>query len=254
MRSLFLLFFPLSVLAQTPRVLSTAPANLAGAVSATQPIVIQFDKPLHPASVSHASIRVFGRWSGPTFGNFTLEDDFKRIVFTPAEPFFSGEMVTVSVNKKLKAAGTLTPVRGHLWQFGIKTATGSLKQTQVDVIELRLEGETWIETYGAYAGDLNNDGSSDLTTVNENSDDLRVLLNDGTGNYPDTNITPIPMGDSYPSPSEAADFDNDGEIDMVVTTAHGNETRVLFGDGLGGFPHMDKYTTGNATRGVITGD
>jgi hypothetical protein len=120
-------------------------------------------------------------------------------------------------------------------------------------IELRLPGESWIQTYGAYAGDLNNDGHSDITAVNEQSDDLRVLLNNGSGQFPVTGA-PIDMGTGTASPNEAGDFNNDGEIDLVVTTAHNNETRVLFGDGLGGFPQMDKYTTGNATRAVLVGD
>ncbi|MBC7775441.1 MAG: VCBS repeat-containing protein [Phycisphaerae bacterium] len=256
MRTLFLLALlchSIGTYAQSPQVLNISPANMAGAVSPSQNIVIQFDAPLDPSSVSSTSVRVFGRWSGPAAGSFTMEDGYKRIVFSPTAPFFAGELVTVSVNKKLRSALGPPLEKGHFWQYIIKTAPGSLKQNQVEVIPLRLPSETWIETYGAYAGDLNNDGHSDLVAVNEHSDDLRILLNDGTGHFPVTSA-PIVMGTGTASPNEAADFNNDGEIDLVVTTAHHNETRVLFGDGLGGFSHMDKYTTGNATRAVVVGD
>ncbi len=240
--------------AQNPQVLSVSPSNMAGAVSASQTIEIQFDAPLDPGSVTASSLRVFGRWSGPAAGSFALEDSGKRIVFSPAQPFFAGEMVTVSVNKKLRSALGPALEKGHFWQYGIKTAPGSLQQNKIETIELRLPTESWIQTYGAYAGDLNNDGHSDLTAVNEQSDDLRILLNNGAGQFSNANISPIDMGTGSASPNEAGDFDNDGEIDLVVTTAHNNETRVLFGDGLGGFPHIDKYITGNATRAVLVGD
>ncbi|MDO8367471.1 MAG: FG-GAP-like repeat-containing protein [Saprospiraceae bacterium] len=256
MRSLLLiasLCHSLATFAQSPQVLTVSPTNLYGAANPAQNIEIQFDAPIDPASVTSASVRIFGRWSGPAAGSFVLEDGDKRIVFSPALPFFAGEMVTVSVNKKLRSASGSALEKGYFWQYGIKTAPGSLKQNKIDVIELRLPGEGWIQTYGAYAGDLNNDGHSDITAVNEQSDDLRILLNNGAGQFPVTSA-PIDMGTGSASPNEAGDFDNDGEIDLVVTTAHNNETRVLFGDGLGGFPHMDKYITGNATRAVLVGD
>ncbi|MDX1912329.1 MAG: FG-GAP-like repeat-containing protein [Saprospiraceae bacterium] len=248
------LFSAIGLIAQNPQVLGVAPKHLSGNAAPLQNIEIQFDAALDPASVSAASVRVFGRWSGPAAGVFALTDGDKRIVFTPAEPFFAGEMVTVCANRLLRAASGVALEPGYFWQYNIRTAPGSLQQNQVDVIELRLPDESWIQTYGAYAGDLNNDGHSDITTVNEHSDDLRILLNNGAGQFPATNINPIPMGTASASPNEAADFDNDGEIDLVVTTAHHNETRILFGDGQGGFPQMDKYTTGNATRAVVVGD
>jgi hypothetical protein len=251
---LLLLFLAVGLCAQNPQVVGVSPANLSGHALPQQNIEIQFDHPLDPASVTAASVRVFGRWSGPAAGTFALNDNNQRIVFTPAQPFFFGEMITVCANKQLRSSQGQPLERGYFWQYNIWTAPGSLQQNQVEIIELRLPDESWIQTYGAYAGDLNNDGHSDITTVNEHSDDLRILLNDGAGQFPADNINPIPMGTSSASPNEGADFNNDGEIDLVVTTAHGNETRILFGDGQGGFPQMDKYTTGNATRAVVVSD
>ncbi len=98
MRPLLLFIFlchSAGTFAQSPQVLSISPSNMSGAVSPSQNIEIQFDGPLDPSSVSAASVRVFGRWSGPAAGSFTLEDGDQRIVFSPAQPFFAGEMVTV---------------------------------------------------------------------------------------------------------------------------------------------------------------
>ncbi|MEL6863580.1 MAG: T9SS type A sorting domain-containing protein, partial [Bacteroidota bacterium] len=95
----------------------------------------------------------------------------------------------------------------------------------------------------------NNDGYSDLTMVNETSDDLRILLNDGTGDYNDFELVDMGAG-STPSPNEGADFDGDGEIDLAVCTAWDNELRVLMGDGEGSLSSMETYTTGDGARGL----
>ena len=61
---------------------------------------------------------------------------------------------------------------GYAYGFWVKTKEGILDQPLVETIELRLPGETYLQSYGAYAGDMNNDGFSDLVVVNESSDDL----------------------------------------------------------------------------------
>ncbi len=74
-----------------------------------------------------------------------------------------------------------------------------MQQNKVKTIELRLPGESWIQTYGAYAGDLNNDGHSDITAVNEQTDDVRILLNNGAGQFPTTSA-PLDLGTGSASP------------------------------------------------------
>lgn len=217
-------------------------------------LIVRFDVPVDTASVNEHTFRVFGRWSGPATGSFSFWDNNEEVRFTVSEPFFAGEWITAQLSKNIKSAAGESMVHGYAWNFWIATAPGTLDQPLMETIELKLPGEDWIQVYGAYAGDMNDDGYTDLVAVNENADDLRILLNDGQGSYPSTFEVYDFNSNSTPSPSEGGDFDNDGEIDVVVTTAWDNEVRVLTGDGQGGFSNQDTYFTSNGVRGVVVGD
>ncbi|MCB0572522.1 MAG: VCBS repeat-containing protein, partial [Phaeodactylibacter sp.] len=240
--------FCLSLAAQPPVVASHFPANLATAADKWTDISATFGQPISPGSVNAGAVKVFGRWSGPLAASVQLSADSLTIIVIPQTPFFAGEWVTVNLTKDIQSAAGVPMGRGYSWNFWVAATGGSLLQTAVDTIALRLPDEVYIQTYGAYAGDLNNDGFSDLAVINEASDDVRILLNDGAGHYSDFSV--IPMGNLTPSPNEGADFNGDGEIDLAVSTAHSNEVRILFGDGQGGFPHIDVYNTGAGARGL----
>lgn len=238
--------------AQAPNVTAHFPVNLENSAPAQEKITADFDTPLDAATVHSGTVKVFGRWSGPLAAAVQLTNGGQRVEIVPAEPFIAGEWVTVNLTRDIQSAGGEAMGRGYSWNFWVATAESSLQQSPVDTIVLRLPGEEYLQTYGAYAGDINNDGFSDLVVVNEFVDDLRILLNDGAGNY--TDFTVIPMGNLLPSPNEGADFDNDGEIDLAVSTAHQNEVRVLFGDGQGGFTPPEVYYTDAGARGLVVLD
>jgi len=59
---------------------------------------------------------------------------------------------------------------------------------------MRLPGEGQITCYGAYAGDVNDDEFSDLVVITEDSDDIRVLLHDGSNGYDPLVVFEVPPG------------------------------------------------------------
>jgi len=103
--------------------------------------------------------------------------------------------------------------------------------------------------YGIASGDLNEDGSLDIITANQDSDSLTVFLNDGSGRFgaPNGEYVGVLNGTSdrgsVNSPLSAlvpADVNGDGKPDLVFFsigngTAEPNNLFVVLNDGTGHF-------------------
>jgi hypothetical protein len=217
-----------------------APVN--GNVRAT------FDLDIDAASLTPSSVRVFGRWSGPAAG--TVSVHLNTITFVPDEPFFAGEYVTVSLSKEIRSTGGEAMPTGFAWAFWAASQPASIDLTFVTRYTTRQGNETWVQPYGAYAGDLDNDGWSDLFIPCEQTDDVRVFMN-GAGAYATGFTRELPANMNTPSPNEPGDFDNDGEIDVAVGNTGNNRVTVMFGDGTGDFPaSVSLIASGTQVRGI----
>jgi hypothetical protein len=108
-------------------------------------------------------------------------------------------------------------------------------------------------------GDFNKDGHPDLAVANYGSNNVSVLLNDGTGAFP-TAVT-YPTGGSGVDIT-AGDVNNDGILDLVVTENTSSTTgvvAVLLGNADGTFqaattPTFNFNTLGNVVLGDLDGD
>jgi len=237
-----------------PSVASVTPAPHAVGVDRAAGATVRFAEPVDPASLNAAAVHVFGRWSGVMPGEVTLDDGRRELTFTPARPFQPGEQVTVQV--AAGAVGTpegeaLSP--GHAWTFWTAAEAAGLGVSHQETIPVRRPGEERIQTYGAYGGDLDGDGDSDLLVPNERSADLRVFLNDGAGGYGEPTVYPIPGG-SVPSTNEGADFDGDGVIDVAVGNIGNGNVSVFMGVGDGTIRHHRNFEGGEEVRGVCVLD
>jgi hypothetical protein len=192
--ALCLCFLELSFSQTGPRVISVSPANQLINAAANTEIVIAFDTPIDLATVTDTSLYIFGRWSGATEGSVSYNTGENKLTFTPGKSFYPGELVFVNLSRKIKNTSGETLEYGYAWHFWIRTGKGTMDLVKTKEINVRLPGEGWIQTYGAYAGDLDKDGYTDFIVPNEQANDIRVFMNNGEGDYFDFTIFQMPGG------------------------------------------------------------
>jgi hypothetical protein len=100
-------------------------------------------------------------------------------------------------------------------------------------------------------GDFNGDGKPDFVTANDKSNNVSVLLNNGSGGfYPATNYTVGTRAIFIAT----GDFNGDGKPDLAVVNQDSNNVSVLLNNGSGSFSSATNYTVGTRPNSIITGD
>ena len=217
------------------------------------PIQVVFDREVDPASVTTLSFWAFARWSGAVDGTRTLSPDGLTLTLMPDEPLSAGEQVMVLLSHDLMGTdATSLRTGGYSWQYWVRTMP-----TLPLVYE---EGQTLVtgtpsRPYGGVGSDLDGDGFLDLTTINEDTDDVRVFMNlgDGSGVFDDEFSASTPSGDT-PSPNEPADFNRDGHTDLVLANTTTASVSVLLGVGDGTFQTPQETAVTSSARGVAVLD
>ena len=251
---LFLLLFPFGhIMSQAPVVTSISPVKQVINAPRGTSVTVNFNSPVNTSTVNSTTFRVFGKLSGPVPGTFEFLNGNTQVKFTPASVFLAGEWVTVNLSKGIKGQDNTPMTKGYNWNFWTKAEPGTLSQTLIRTIPVRRQGEGLIQCYGALGCDLNDDGKTDLAIVNEVSKDFRVFLNNGISFDTMYAIYPLPAG-SYPSPSEAADFNRDGKVDMIIGNAANSVLSLFMATGGANFLPEVPYTAGNNVRGVAVAD
>lgn len=238
-------------------VVALEPAARSLTAARDSAVAVTFDRPVDPATViARDTFWAFGRWSGPVDGAFSFEDGNQTVVLTPDLPLAAGETVMVVLSSDL-AAMDGSPMRdaGYSYQFWVASAASDLEFVESDAMTTRSTPGESSRAYGGFATDLDGDGFSDLTIVNEDTSDLRVFLNRGGGSgLFDPFLTPTNPTGIVPSPSEPGDFDRDGHADVAVANIAGNSVSILLGNGDGTFQDQQEVAIGGQARGVAVLD
>ena len=111
------------------------------------------------------------------------------------------------------------------------------------------------------AADFNNDGYLDLATLDRDSSEISVFINNGSGTFSGPSFYGGWAGNNgdgeNPQQIAAADFNHDGKMDLVVTASsyYGAGTAILFGNGDGTFQQPAvSYATDIHLSSVAVGD
>jgi hypothetical protein len=104
---------------------------------------------------------------------------------------------------------------------------------------------------GLVMADFNGDGQLDLATANQGSNDVSVLLGNGTGTFQAAVRYAAGTG---PTAIVATDCDGDGRLDLVVANGGDNSLTILAGTGTGAFVPASPLTTGGSPARVVAAD
>jgi hypothetical protein len=100
------------------------------------------------------------------------------------------------------------------------------------------ESSTGVDPVAIAAADFDLDGDVDLAVANSNRQlpvgSVTVLLNDGSGGFPDADTRSVTAG-SNPFSVTTADFDGDGVPDLAVANTNSDHVSIHRGDGNGNF-------------------
>ena len=91
---------------------------------------------------------------------------------------------------------------------------------------------------GITAVDIDGDTDDDLVVVNQGTNNMTVLRNNGSGNFSEPGTSPVPLGMRPLGAPAAGDFDGDGDQDLAAPNHDSDDVTVLRNAGSGGYAEV----------------
>ena len=108
--------------------------------------------------------------------------------------------------------------------------------------------------FGVVVGDFNGDGKQDLAVANKGTNSsIAIYLGNGDGTFQAGAVYPAALGSNYQILA-MADFDGDGNQDLVVSDNGHDQVAVLLGVGDGTFHSAGLFSTGHIPWNIAIGD
>lgn len=222
-----------------PNVVSVTPTNNALDVSPTSDIVVVFDRDMNSASLTAATVRVEGSRSGIAAGTYGYNSGTKTLTISGLD-FMPGEVVSVSVSSQTSSA-TGASTNPEVTSYTV-AADGNGYFSFNDILNTSSNYNTTL-----LAADVDGDGDDDLVGVAGNV--VNVYKNN-TGVY--SAFSTFALGSEYPEGGIVADFDNDGDPDVLVWSFGNTTGSLLENDGSGNFTRNTTFNFGSASQKSVT--
>src|SRR5262249_5568325 len=106
-------------------------------------------------------------------------------------------------------------------------------------------------------GHLNGDANLDLAVANLNSDNVSILLGNGSGGFSAAPGSPVATGSAGASSVAIGYLNGDASPDLAVANLNHNDVSVLLGNGSGGFSAAagsPVATGGTASSSIAVGN
>ncbi len=220
-----------------------------------------FDRFGWSVAVSNNVVAVGAReddtFAGPDAGSAYL---FKRAgatwsqqqKLTPSDPFNGdrfGASVALSAGSLVVGASekalTLPNGQGAAYYYVVEPPCGSMD------FSTALNFSVGVAPLSVAVADFNLDGKPDLAVANANSDNVSVLLGNGSGSF--GAAANFGVGDQ-PRSVTVGDFNLDGKSDLAVTNVNSDNVSVLLGNGVGSFGAATNFSVGSFPTSVAVGD
>ena len=237
------------------QVLETFPAPAAVSAGTDTVLEIRFDRPLDPASVSPASLRLSGALLGTMAFSTEIIDSIATLRLQPAAAFLPGEAVTLRLTTALRGSDGTSLSRPFQLKYQTGASAGDILNhtRRITTISLLSMDE---QPARIGLGDFNRDGFVDAAVVNSNSNTLTVLLNimGQTGIPVLQAVSSQAVGGITPVDLAVADFDDDGNLDIVTANFNSNDLSIFWGLAGGFFALPEVIPTGLRPAGITAED
>ncbi len=102
--------------------------------------------------------------------------------------------------------------------------------------------------------DADGDGDLDILIANEHAFNI-LLINDGKGHFTDESVQRLPLNKRDSEDIAVADFDGDGDLDVIVVSEDDQLNEYYLNDGTGHFKDIsDRLPVTDTSNGVLTID